>query len=125
MQTFGQIRDTDRRRRSRRNDLVEETRVGQTEQFGGAGQRRRQFGFRNDDRTGRILLAIHEVGIRPVEVVCPVHPVAFVRFKNQIFPTFEFNIHCYGLLVTAGCAFQFYLFAAIFAAQNDAIAHNR
>ena len=27
--------------------------------------------------------------------------------------------------MTAGCAFQFYLFAAIFAAQNDAIAHNR
>ena len=95
---------------------MEETRVGQTEQFGGAGQRRRQFGFRNDDRTGRILLAIHEVGISPVEVVCLVYPVAFVRFKNQIFPTFEFYIHRYGLLVTAGSAFQFYLFAAIFTA---------
>ena len=58
-------------------------------------------------------------------MVCPVYPVAFVRFKNQIFPTFEFYIHRYGLLVTAGCAFQFYLFAPIFSAQNDAIAHNR
>ena len=95
---------------------MEKTRIGQTEQFGGASQRRRQFGFRNDDRTGRILLAIHEVGVRPVKVVCPVYTVGFVCFQNQVFPTFEFYIHRYGLLVTAGSAFQFYLFAPIFAA---------